>query len=32
MFIESIARWQMEKLILDYEMEEIYELCIKAKR
>ena len=32
MFIESIARWQMEKLILDYEMEKMYELCIKAKR
>ena len=32
MFIESIARWQMEKLISDYEMEEMYELCIKAKR
>lgn len=32
MFIESIARWHMEKLISDYEMEEMYELCIKAKR
>ena len=32
MFIESIARWQMEKLISDYEMEAMYELCIKAKR
>lgn len=32
MFINSIALWQMEKLISDYEMEEIYELCIKAKR
>ena len=32
LFIESIARWQMEKLISDYEMEEMYELCIKAKR
>lgn len=32
MFIESIARWQMEKMIADYEMEEMYELCIKAKR
>lgn len=32
MFINSIAEWQMEKLISDYEMEEIYELCIKAKR
>ncbi|MGN0316342.1 MAG: helix-turn-helix domain-containing protein [Lachnospira sp.] len=32
MFIESIARWQMEKMISDYEMEEIYELCIKEKR
>ena len=31
-FIESIARWQMEKMISDYEMEEMYELCIKAKR
>lgn len=32
MFIETIARWQMEKLISDCEMEEMYELCIKAKR
>ena len=32
MFIESIARWQMEKMIQKYEMEEMYELCIKAKR
>ena len=32
MFIESIARGQMEKLISDYEMEEMYELCLKAKR
>ena len=32
MFIESIAQWQMEKMISDYEMEEMYELCIKAKR
>lgn len=32
MFIESIARWQMEKMISDFEMEETYELCIKAKR
>ena len=32
MFIESIARWQMEKKISNYEMEEMYELCIKAKR
>ena len=32
MFIESIARWQMEKLIRKHEMEEMYELCIKAKR
>jgi len=32
LFIESIARWQMEKLISNYEMEELYELCIKAKR
>lgn len=31
MFIESIAKWQMEKLIQKQEMEEIYELCIKAK-
>ena len=30
MFIESIAQWQMEKLISDYEMEGMYELCIKA--
>lgn len=32
LFIESIALWQMEKLILDYEMENAYELCIKAQR
>ena len=32
MFVESIAQWQMEKLIADLEMEEAYELCIKAKR
>lgn len=32
MFIESIALWQMEKLIADYEMEENYELCAKTKR
>ena len=32
MFIESIARWQMEKMIQKYEMEEMYELCIKAER
>lgn len=32
MFIESIAQWQMEKMISDYEMEKMYELCIKAKR
>lgn len=31
MFIESIARWQMEKLIQKYEMEKVYDLCIKAK-
>lgn len=31
MFIESIAQWQMEKLISDCEMEEMYELCTKAK-
>lgn len=32
LFIESIALWQMEKLISDYEMEKAYELCIKAQR
>ena len=32
MFVESIAQWQMEKLIADLEREEAYELCIKAKR
>lgn len=32
MFIESIARWQMEKMISNYEMEKMYELCIKTKR
>lgn len=31
LFIESIATWQMEKLIADIRMEEAYELCIKAK-
>ncbi len=32
MFIESIAMWEMEERISDWEMEEIYELCVKAKR
>lgn len=32
MFIESIASWQMEKMISDYEMEQLHELCIKEKR
>lgn len=32
MFIESIAQWQMEKIISAYEMEKMYELCIKTKR
>lgn len=32
LFIESIALWQMEKLISDYEMELAYELCVKTKR
>ena len=32
MFIESIAQWQMEKMISDYEMEKMYELCVKAER
>ena len=31
MFIESIARWQMEKMIQRYEMEKVYDLCIKTK-
>lgn len=31
LFIDSIAKWKMEEMILDYEMEEMYELCIKAK-
>ena len=31
MFIESIARWQMEKMIQKYEMEKVYDLCIKTK-
>ena len=31
MFIDSIAEWQMEKMIRKQEMEEMYELCIKAK-
>lgn len=32
LFIESIALWQMEKLISDYEMELAYELCVKTKK
>ena len=31
LFIDSIAKWQMEKMIRKQEMEEMYELCIKAK-
>ncbi len=31
LFIDSIAKWQMEKMIQKHEMEEMYELCIKAK-
>ena len=32
MFINSIAKWQMEKMISDYEMEKSYELCSETKR
>jgi len=32
LFIETIARWQMEKHMSDIKMEEIYELLVKAKR
>lgn len=31
MFIDSIALWEMEKHLLDMEMEEAYALCIKTK-
>lgn len=31
MFIESIALWEMEKHLLDMEMEEAYALCIKTE-
>lgn len=32
LFIESIALWEMEKRLLDFEMEERYALCIKTER
>lgn len=31
LFIESIALWELEKHLLDLEMEEAYALCIEAK-
>lgn len=31
MFINSIALWEMEKYLLDIEMEEAYALCIKKE-
>lgn len=31
LFIDSIAKWQMEKIIQEQEMEEMYELCLKAQ-
>lgn len=32
LFIDSIALWEMEKRLLDFEMEEAHALCIKTKR
>lgn len=32
LFIESIALWEMEKRLLDFEMEETHALCIETKR
>lgn len=32
LFIGSIALWEMEKRLLDFEMEEAYALCVKTKR
>ena len=32
LFIDSIALWEMEKHLLDFEMEEAYALCIETKR
>lgn len=32
LFINSIALWEMEKRLSDFEMEEAYALCIKTKR
>lgn len=32
LFIYSIALWEMEKHLLDFEMEAAYALCIKTKR
>lgn len=31
LFIDSIALWEMEKHLSDFEMEEGYALCVKAK-
>ena len=32
LFIDSIALWEMERRLSDFEMEESYALCVKAKR
>lgn len=32
LFINSIALWEMEKHLLDFEMEEAYALCTETKR
>lgn len=31
LFIDSIALWEMEKHLLDFEMEEAYALCTETK-
>lgn len=32
MFIETIALWEMEKMVADYERLKMYELCLKTQR
>lgn len=32
LFIDSIALWEMERHLSDFEMEEAYALCVEAKR
>lgn len=32
LFIDSIALWEMEKHLIDFEMEEAYALCTETKR